>query len=119
MRPFAICAYPSRSNSISFRRAQRIPKYKIRLLFTPVCVCNRWVVELSSGTALALLLTGDSAVERLREACGPYIPEVARHLREGTIRAVHGVDTVRNAVQCTDLPLDGPLECKFVFSVLA
>ncbi len=78
----------------------------------------RWIVELSSGTSLALLLTGEGAVERLRDACGPYIPEVARHLREGTIRAVHGLDTVRNAVHCTDLPLDGPLECKFVFSVL-
>ncbi len=84
----------------------------------PVMV-GRWVVELSSGTALALLLTGDSAVERLREAVGPYIPEVARHLRPDTVRAAHGVDAVRNAVHCTDLPLDGPLECKFFFGVLA
>ena len=76
------------------------------------------MTELSSGTAIALLLTGDDAVNRLRDVCGPYLPEIARHLRPDSVRAVYGVDAVRNAVHCTDLPLDGPLECKFVFSIL-
>ena len=74
--------------------------------------------ELSSGTAIAVLLAGEHAVERLREACGPYVPEIAKHLRPDSVRAQFGSDAVRNAVHCTDLPLDGPLEAKFLFAVL-
>lgn len=36
--------------------------------------------------------------------------EIARHLRPRTLRALFGVDKVRNAVHCTDLPEDGLLE---------
>jgi hypothetical protein len=80
---------------------------------------SRWVAELSSGTAAALLLRGGAdIVGRVRDLCGPYIPDVARHLRPESLRAKYGVDGVRNAVHCTDLPLDGPLECKFLFEVL-
>ncbi len=78
----------------------------------------RWVTEVSSGTALAVILSGSDAVSRLRDACGPYVPEIARHLRPDSVRAQFGVDSTRNAVHCTDLPLDGPLECKFMFQVL-
>lgn len=77
-----------------------------------------WVSELSSGTSYVFELTGENAVESLRQLCGPYIPEVARTLSPDSIRARFGVDTVRNGVHCTDLPLDGPLESKFLFHVL-
>lgn len=36
--------------------------------------------------------------------------EVAKHLRPHTLRAKFGVDKVRNAVHCTDLPDDASLE---------
>jgi nucleoside-diphosphate kinase len=88
------------------------------LCFPPFPVDRSWVTELSSGTAVALLLTGDAAVERLRDSCGPYVPEIAKHLRPDSVRAQFGSDSTRNAVHCTDLSLDGPLECKFVFHVL-
>lgn len=38
------------------------------------------------------------------------LQEIARHLRPRTLRALFGVDKVRNAVHCTDLPEDGLLE---------
>jgi nucleoside diphosphate kinase len=42
--------------------------------------------------------------------CGPSDPEIARHIRPNTLRAAFGKDKVKNAVHCTDLPEDGPLE---------
>ena len=38
--------------------------------------------------------------------------EIARHLRPRTLRALYGVDKVKNAVHCTDLPEDGLLEVR-------
>ena len=46
-----------------------------------------------------------------REFVGPHDPEIGRHIRENTLRAKFGVDRVKNAVHCTDLPEDGILEC--------
>lgn len=43
-------------------------------------------------------------MNRLRELCGPFDVEVARHLRPKTLRALHGRDNVHNVVHCTDLP---------------
>lgn len=45
-----------------------------------------------------------------RAICGPHDPEIARTIRPGTIRAKFGIDRVKNAVHCTDLPEDGVLE---------
>jgi nucleoside-diphosphate kinase len=44
---------------------------------------------------------------------GPHDPEIARTLRPNTIRARFGQDRIKNAVHCTDLPEDGPLEVSF------
>jgi hypothetical protein len=33
-------------------------------------------------------------------------------------RAKFGLDRVRNAVHCTDLPEDGTLECEYFFKIL-
>ena len=38
------------------------------------------------------------------------LQEIARHLRPKTLRARFGIDKIKNAVHCTDLPDDGPLE---------
>ncbi len=48
-----------------------------------------------------------------RGLCGPYDPEIAKTIRPNTIRAKFGVDRVKNAVHCTDLPEDGALEVIF------
>ena len=62
---------------------------------------------------------GRSVVEELRELAGPYDPEIARHLRPQSWRALYGVNKVKNAVHVTDLKEDGPLESEFFFQLLA
>lgn len=78
----------------------------------------QWTSELSSGPAIAMELVGADVAAKFREFVGPYNPEIAQLLRPDTLRAKHGRDPVRNAVHCTDLPTDGPLESKFVFHVI-
>jgi hypothetical protein len=52
----------------------------------------------------------DDPQQRFRELCGPPDPEVARHIRQNTLRAKYGRNRVQNAVHCTDLPDDAALE---------
>ena len=68
------------------------------------------VENLSGGPCIALEVRQQNAVASFRELCGPHDPEIARHLRPDTIRAKFGLDRVRNAVHCTDMPEDGTLE---------
>jgi len=75
--------------------------------------------ELSSGPFLAVELSGDSAVERFREICGPRDVDVAKRIRPDTLRAKFGLDIVRNGIHCTDLVEDGPLESDFMFVAMA
>ncbi|KAL8594761.1 hypothetical protein ACOMHN_047479 [Nucella lapillus] len=74
------------------------------------------VSELTSGPCLALEITGGNntapVAVAFRELAGPADPEIARHLRPRTLRALFGSDKVKNAVHCTDLPDDGQLEVK-------
>jgi len=88
------------------------------------------VEHMASGPTLALLLTSSRAaghpdfdefdtVKSFRAICGPAEPEVAKVLRPDTLRAVFGVDLIRNAVHCTDLSEDGELECKHFFETIA
>lgn len=79
---------------------------------------DKWVAELASGVSIVLEVRGEDAVTTLRELAGPFDPEIGRVLRPDTLRAVHGVDSVKNAVHVTDLTNDGPLETKFFFRVL-
>jgi nucleoside-diphosphate kinase len=51
-------------------------------------------------------------VKTFREMVGPSDPEIAKYLRPDTIRAKFGLDRVRNAVHCTDLPEDGVIEVR-------
>ena len=96
---------------------------------------SAWVEEASSGQCLAVevvrrgKVSGEeeketvggvrSVVEELRELAGPYDPEIARHLRPQSWRALYGVNKVKNAVHVTDLKEDGPLESEFFFQLLA
>lgn len=70
------------------------------------------VEQASSAPIVAIAISsgGENTVEKARKLCGPYDPEVAKYLREDTIRAKYGSDKVKNAVHCTDLVEDGALE---------
>lgn len=76
------------------------------------------VEELTLGPCIAMEITGDDAHAKFREFTGPSDPEIARHLRAHTLRAKFGVDKIKNAVHCTDLPEDGPLEVQYFFNIL-
>eukprot|EP00238_Polyblepharides_amylifera_P013232 CAMPEP_0196580480 /NCGR_PEP_ID=MMETSP1081-20130531/28721_1 /TAXON_ID=36882 /ORGANISM="Pyramimonas amylifera, Strain CCMP720" /LENGTH=256 /DNA_ID=CAMNT_0041900349 /DNA_START=577 /DNA_END=1347 /DNA_ORIENTATION=- len=79
------------------------------------------VDQLTSGSFLALEVTdldGENPVDSVREMCGPPDPEIARVLRPESLRAKFGVDKVKNAVHCTDLEEDGPLEVTYFFDLL-
>uniref|UniRef100_A0A5F8H045 Nucleoside diphosphate kinase homolog 7 n=1 Tax=Monodelphis domestica TaxID=13616 RepID=A0A5F8H045_MONDO len=69
------------------------------------------VTELYSGPCVALEIQ-QHCTKTFREFCGPADPEIARHLRPGTLRAIFGKSRIQNAVHCTDLPEDGLLEIK-------
>ncbi|EGD79448.1 hypothetical protein PTSG_10014 [Salpingoeca rosetta] len=79
---------------------------------------SQLVKELEAGPCIALEVAGDNAHARLRALCGPHDSEIAKHLRPSTIRAKYGVDKVRNAVHCTDLPDDTELELEYFFQIL-
>ncbi|KAJ7396054.1 Nucleoside diphosphate kinase 7 [Pitangus sulphuratus] len=68
------------------------------------------VSELCSGPCIAMEITPSEPPKVFRDFCGPSDPELARHLRPGTLRALFGKDKIQNAVHCTDLPEDGLLE---------
>lgn len=76
----------------------------------------RMIKELQSGACIALEIHGEDVHHRFRALCGPSDPEIAKHIRPHTIRANYGKDLVHNAVHCTDLEGDGPLESDFLFS---
>jgi nucleoside-diphosphate kinase len=90
-------------------------------LFEPykgVCAeYERWAAECSSGVSVLMEVRGEGVVEALRELAGPNDVAVARLLAPHSLRARFGVDNVKNAVHVTDVAVDGPLECRFLFSV--
>ncbi|XP_052214540.1 nucleoside diphosphate kinase 7-like isoform X2 [Dreissena polymorpha] len=79
---------------------------------------NAMVTELTSGPSIALEVRAQNAPVAFREMTGPADPEIARHLRPRTLRALYGQDKVKNAVHCTDLAEDGLLEIEYFFKVL-
>jgi nucleoside-diphosphate kinase len=79
---------------------------------------ERWVAELASAPAVAIEVRGPAAVDTLRALAGPYDVAVAKTLRPDSLRARFGHDNVKNAVHCTDCEQDGPLESKFLFTVI-
>lgn len=84
--------------------------------------CVDWVEELTTGKSVALQLrftaNPEASVLALRELCGAHDPEIAGHLHPTSLRALYGTSKVKNAVHCTDLPEDGPLEVEYFFSIL-
>jgi len=84
--------------------------------------CVDWVEELASGKSVALQLVHEAKPEAtvlaVRELCGAHDPEIANHLHPHSLRAQYGESKVKNAVHCTDLPEDGPLEVDYFFQLL-
>jgi nucleoside-diphosphate kinase len=80
---------------------------------------RKLVDHLSSGQLWAMEVRAENAVQALRAVCGPHDPEISRVLYPQSLRAQLGEDRVLNAVHCTDLPEDGPLESEFFFRLLA
>ncbi|XP_058960301.1 nucleoside diphosphate kinase homolog 7-like [Pocillopora verrucosa] len=76
------------------------------------------VEELCCGPCLAMEIRAPNAPVSFREFVGPSDPEIARHLRPGTLRAMFGKDKIKNAVHCTDLPEDGLIEVEYFFKIL-
>ncbi|XP_065096615.1 nucleoside diphosphate kinase homolog 7 isoform X3 [Paramisgurnus dabryanus] len=76
------------------------------------------VDELCSGPCMALEIHAPDAPKAFREFCGPADPEIARHLRPNTLRALFGKKKVQNGVHCTDLADDGILEVQYFFKIL-
>ncbi|XP_061894532.1 nucleoside diphosphate kinase 7 [Entelurus aequoreus] len=76
------------------------------------------VTELSLGPCMVLEIHGADVAKAFREFCGPADPEIARHLRPTTLRAIYGTDKVKNAIHCTDLPEDAVLEVQYFFKIL-
>ncbi|KAH8967611.1 hypothetical protein BDL97_03G086200 [Sphagnum fallax] len=79
--------------------------------------------ELASGDFLALEVAdlcdpGVCPVNAFREFCGPSDPCMARALRPHTLRAEFGINKVKNAVHCTDIPEDGEIEVQHIFKHL-
>ncbi len=74
--------------------------------------------EFSTGPMIALEVTGERAVERLRALAGPRETEVARRIRPETLRARFGASGAKYGLHVTDLVEDGPLECEYVFGLL-
>ncbi|XP_042189845.1 nucleoside diphosphate kinase 7 isoform X2 [Callorhinchus milii] len=80
---------------------------------------NGMVMELSTGPCIALeILQGPDVTKTFRACCGPADPEIARHLRPNSLRALYGKNKIQNAVHCTDLPEDGVLEVQYFFKIL-
>eukprot|EP00933_Yihiella_yeosuensis_P016975 TRINITY_DN14330_c1_g1_i1.p1 TRINITY_DN14330_c1_g1~~TRINITY_DN14330_c1_g1_i1.p1 ORF type:complete len:340 (+),score=69.93 TRINITY_DN14330_c1_g1_i1:64-1083(+) len=93
--------------------------YEVYKTVIPSNQYSAMISELASGLCLALEVKAqEDVVPRLRELCGPFDVEIARHLRPNTIRAVYGRDNVHNCVHCTDLPEDGALECQYFFQII-
>jgi nucleoside-diphosphate kinase len=63
-------------------------------------------------------IKGDShIVSKFREFAGPTDPELGKLIMPNSLRAKYGTDKIRNAVHCTDLDEDGPLESEYFFKL--
>jgi len=81
------------------------------------------VNELISGASVAMEISHpsmnqDQIVKEFRRFVGPYEPGIGKQIFPMAIRSVYGYDWVHNALHCTDLPEDGPMESDYFFNIL-
>lgn len=79
---------------------------------------NDMLTQFSSGLVIAMEVRAENAVATFRETAGPWDIEFAKQLRPDTIRAIYGIDKIRNAIHCTDLESDGVSECEFFMKLI-
>jgi nucleoside-diphosphate kinase len=77
------------------------------------------VSQLCAGVSIGLEIRASDAVSVFRQTAGPWDVSMAKHLRPSTIRGQFGVDNIRCAVHCTDLPEDGVPECQYIFEIMS
>ena len=65
-----------------------------------------------SGPIVAILLSGEDVINRLREVVGSTDPEKAK---QGTIRRLYGIDIQKNTVHASDSPENARREISFFF----
>jgi len=80
---------------------------------------SEMVVEMSSGTCVAIEVEAQGDPAKFRAFVGPADPEIAKHLRPQTLRAKYGKSKAQNAVHVTDLVDDAPLEVEYFFRILS
>ncbi len=73
--------------------------------------------QMTTGPCIVLEIRQENAVVSFRELCGPIDSEIAKSLRPKSLRARFGVDRIKNAIHCTDLPEDGVIECEYFFKI--
>lgn len=71
--------------------------------------------HMTTGPCIVMEVRQERAVESFRELCGPLDPEIAKNLRQKSLRSRFGCDRICNGFHCTDLPDDGTLECEYFF----
>lgn len=76
------------------------------------------VIQFASGLSVALEVRAENAVQTFRVTAGPWDVNMAKDLRPDTIRGLYGLDSILNAVHCTDLPEDAELECEYCFKLI-
>jgi len=81
------------------------------------------VNELISGASVAMEISHpsmnqDQIVKEFRKFVGPYEPGIGKQIFPMAIRSIYGYDWVHNALHCTDLPEDGPMESDYFFNIL-
>ena len=79
---------------------------------------NKYAKSMTEGPCIAMEVRQQNAVKSFRELCGPMDPSIGKTLRKESIRAIYGKNKDFNAVHCTDLEEDGPLESEYFFSIL-
>jgi len=102
---------------VHFERAQSVEFHDVYKGVLPYY--NDLVDGMRSGPCVALEVRAASNVtERLRDVCGPHDVDMARHLRQYSLRARLGKDNANNGVHATDLEDDGEREVSYVFDTL-
>lgn len=77
---------------------------------------TRLVAFMSSGRAVAMILRKDNAVRDFKELCGPPDSNKARETHPRSIRALYGLDIIRNAIHCSSSAETAFAEADTVFT---
>jgi nucleoside-diphosphate kinase len=88
----------------NFSRSQAVEFVEVYKAVVPEYV--EMINEFSKGPFVAVEVTGNDAVNKVREICGPRDIEVAKRVRQNSLRAKFGTSAGASGVHCTDLVED-------------